>query len=51
MLVAEKSIIELELMLKDSKALEAGSKKHLSMVAIFIVCMVHIPKGSQPQCI
>lgn len=41
MLVAEKNI-ELELTLKYSRALEASSRKHLSMVAIFIFCMVHI---------
>lgn len=42
MLVAEKNIIKLELTLKYNRALEAGSRKHLSMVAIFIFCMVHI---------
>lgn len=44
-------VAELEFILKYSRALEAGSKKHLSMVAIFIFCMVHTPKCSQPQCI
>lgn len=42
MLVAEENIFELELTFKYNKALKADSRKHLSMDAIFIFCMVHI---------
>lgn len=42
MLVAEKSIIRLQVTLEGNSALKADSRNHLLMVEIFIFCMVHI---------